>query len=166
MNLTSTVESFPRPVVLAIASAGGVGFLRPASGTWGSLVPFLVALPMALLCPQFGPASLAVVAVVATVLGLLTAGLAARLMGRGDPSQVVIDEVAGQAVTLALLPAAVWQHQAGSGLLLGFVLFRVFDIAKPWPIGWLERLPGSLGIMADDLAAGLVAGLITGALLS
>ncbi len=166
MNLTSTVESYPRSVVLGIASAGGVGFLRPASGTWGSLIPFLVALPIALLGPQFGPVCLAVVAGLAIVLGLLTAGLAARLLGRGDPSQVVIDEVAGQAVTLALLPVAVWEHQAGSGLLLGFVMFRVFDIAKPWPIGWLERLPGSLGIMADDVAAGLVAGLITGALLS
>lgn len=92
----------------------------------------------------------------ALVVGLFFAGVAvskaaADALGQPDPGRIVIDEVCGQLVALAFLPAG-WLP-AG----LAFALFRVFDIIKPWPIRRLERLPGGWGIMADDVGAGLVA---------
>jgi phosphatidylglycerophosphatase A len=95
-------------------------------------------------------AQLAAVAVIA-VVGIRAASVAARHFGRDDPSHVVIDEVAGQILALALTGATV------SGCAMGFLLFRAFDVIKPWPCGPLERLHGGLGIMADDLMAGLYA---------
>ncbi|MFZ5786292.1 MAG: phosphatidylglycerophosphatase A, partial [Acidobacteriota bacterium] len=79
---------------------------------------------------------------------------------QSDPGPVVIDEVAGQWLALALLVAA-QPRPLSLGLVAGsFLLFRLFDVVKPWPIGRLERLPGGWGILADDLAAGLAAGLV------
>lgn len=89
-----------------------------------------------------------------TAAGIRTAGVSERLLGIGDPRNVVVDEVAGQALVFALVPAATWWLA-----LAGFVLFRIFDIAKPWPARRVERWPGGWGIMADDLIAGLYAAL-------
>jgi phosphatidylglycerophosphatase A len=75
-----------------------------------------------------------------------------------DPGWVVIDEIAGQLCALLLLPGPSW-----AGLLAAFAMFRLLDIAKPGPIGWLDRQGGALGIMADDVLAGLVAGALVGA---
>jgi phosphatidylglycerophosphatase A len=82
-------------------------------------------------------------------VGIPAATLTARACGRDDPSHVVIDEVAGQMVTLIAAPLT-WKAQ-----LAGFILFRMFDIVKPWPIRRLERLPEGTGIMMDDVAAGI-----------
>lgn len=84
------------------------------------------------------------------VLGSIAAGRSSRLLGDGDPSCIVIDEIFGMLLALLLLPPGwLW-------LLLGFVLFRAFDILKPWPIGFVDaRVPGGLGIMLDDLFAGV-----------
>lgn len=90
---------------------------------------------------------------VAIGLALWSAGPTARAMGQEDPRAVVIDELAGIMVALAWLPAQGWIYAAG------FALFRVLDIAKPFPIRHLQRLPGSLGIVLDDLVAGLAANL-------
>ena len=90
-------------------------------------------------------------------LGLLAIPISsgyARECGSGDPSECVIDEVAGQWIACAFAPLSLW------GFVLAFVLFRYFDIRKPWPISRLEKLNGGLGIMADDVAAGAIAGLI------
>src|SRR5205814_2286023 len=81
--------------------------------------------------------------------GTWAAGVAATHFGREDPGQVVVDEVAGQLVTLLLTGAAL------PGAVIGFFAFRIFDILKPWPANRFERLPGGVGIMADDLMAGL-----------
>src|SRR5262249_34230071 len=130
------------------------------SGTYGSLVA-VAAIVIATLA---GVPMLAA-AVAAGALGvLLTLSLAPRaLRGSGvvDPSWIVSDELAGQGVSAALpyaVPASGWAPLAAS-----FLLFRVFDVTKPWPIRALERLPGAVGVLADDLGAGLVAGAIVAA---
>ena len=141
--------------------------MRPAPGTWGSLA----ALPVAWAAWQAGGAALLLAAAVAAfVAGLWSSAVVIRDAADKDPKFVVIDEVAGQ--LLATLPIALWPGQAaGSGGLLGlalaFVLFRAFDIAKPWPIGWIDRrLPGAWGVMLDDIAAGLIAALLVAAILA
>ena len=90
-------------------------------------------------------------AILATLAGIPAATIVAREAGREDPGFVVIDEVAGQCIALiAMRPD--WKHAA-----LGLVLFRLFDIWKPWPVRKLEALPGGTGIMLDDVAAGVLA---------
>ncbi len=101
----------------------------------------------------------------ATVLGVWAAGVCIRVTGIQDPSQVVIDEVAGVWATLLLIPPTVAVASPLTASILAFLLFRVFDIVKPWPISALEHLPRGWGVMADDLAAGLLAGLLAGSLL-
>jgi phosphatidylglycerophosphatase A len=149
------------PFSTLVATWVGVGFLRPASGTWGSLVTLPVAW---LLARAWGAAGLAAFAAVVTAIGIPAAGRVAELRRRGDPSQVVVDEVAGQ--TVALVPVAL--VLAGTApllvpvgwLLTAFFLFRIFDVWKPGPVRRLEALPGGTGIVADDLLAGLFAGLV------
>lgn len=106
------------------------------------------------------------IAVAVSLLGLAVCPLAARHFADHDPRQVVIDEVAGVWCALAMLPAALLHDQLLIAVVLAVAWFRVFDIAKPWPVGWLERVPGPASIMFDDLAAGILAGLVTTALLS
>jgi phosphatidylglycerophosphatase A len=96
----------------------------------------------------------------AVIGGLWGCPAAIRRFGVQDPSQVVIDEVAGLWVALALLPATHLIVDPIASIVLAVVLFRVFDIAKPWPLTWLERMHGAVGIMADDLAAGVLAGML------
>jgi len=99
------------------------------------------------------------VALAVTFVGIPAATIVAREAGREDPGFVVIDEVAGQLIALILLRPD-WKHAA-----LGLVLFRVFDIWKPWPVRRLEELPDGTGIMLDDVAAGLLA-LMVGVIVS
>ena len=149
-----------------VATAFGLGRLRPAPGTWGTLGATLVAAAWMLLAPavMVWP-GLWVGVMVAVLAGLASCGSAIRHFGVGDPSQVVIDEVAGVWLALAVVPPSLLAAEPILCLALGFILFRVFDIAKPWPLSWLEHLPGALGILADDLAAGLLAGMLTAAAL-
>jgi phosphatidylglycerophosphatase A len=164
----STLESSAAGTRLAVSCATvlGIGLLRPAPGTWASLAAGLAAFGLVLLAPPalVTPVMLAGVAL-ATLVGMGTAASAARHFGQGDPGPVVIDEVAGAWLAIALVPAATLLAEPLWGVLLPVLLFRVFDIAKPWPVGWFERLPGAFGIMADDLAAGVLAGFLALALL-
>jgi phosphatidylglycerophosphatase A len=133
---------------LAVATLCGVGRLRPAPGTWGSAA----VLPAALL----GPTAALALAGVATVAGLF----ALRRLFAGDadqdPGWVVVDEAAGMLLTLAALPAgAGW-----TGVALAFLLFRAFDILKPWPVSWADGLGGPVGVMLDDILAGAIGGAI------
>ena len=137
-----------RGLHLAIATAAGAGRAPIAPGTAGSAVGVALA---ALLFAVGGATAVAVGAVGAAALGFVCAGPAARALGESDPGRVVIDEVAGQMVALAFVPPSI------SLWLASFVLFRVFDVLKPFPARQLEDLPGGSGIMADDLAAGLYA---------
>lgn len=93
---------------------------------------------------------LAAVSLVLFVVGVWAAGEAEKYFGRTDPGQVVIDEVVGQMLTVLLIPHATWKW-----LLGGFLLFRAFDIVKPFPARQAERIPRGWGIMVDDVIAGL-----------
>jgi phosphatidylglycerophosphatase A len=128
-----------------VASGFGSGFAPVAPGTAGALLGLLLGIPL-LLAPL---GTLAVAALAISLLGLWAIH-AARV--EGDPGWVVIDEVAGQCV--ALLGLA---HLSVPGVAAAFVLFRLFDIVKPGPVGWADRQGGAAGIMADDLIAGAIA---------
>lgn len=139
------------------------GFLRPASGTWASAIT--VALAVAAYQAGFALA-VPVGFVVATVLGFWAVPLYLRDTGGEDPSEVVIDEVAGQLLALSFTVIPLWRHSvpdlltgAWPGWVAPFLLFRLFDIWKPWLVGRADRMEGAKGVMLDDLWAGLFAGL-------
>ncbi len=138
----------PGRVRLWLATGLGAGYAPWMPGTFGSLPGVLLAW----LLWTLGGGTAQVLGTLSVVaLGFATAGGAARRLGGEDPGPVVIDEIAGQMVTLLLLaPTA-------TTLLAGFVLFRLADIVKPFPARRLEALPGASGIMADDLAAAVYA---------
>ena len=147
-----TATGKPSPLVSFIATGGGSGNLPVAPGTWGSLV----ALPCAAaLHIVGGPWLLSAAILLAFVAGVWASGRYAAALGREDPGSVVIDEFAGQ--WLAIMPVALdWRYY-----VVAFVLFRFADIAKPWPCRAAERAPGGLGIMLDDIVAGVYAGMLT-----
>jgi len=134
-------------VARVIATAFGSGYSPFAPGTAGSAVGVLLFWPLA---GVGWPWQLAAVGAVFLV-GVAAAGRVARAVGLEDPGIVVVDEVAGQWLTLAGLPFTPFV------VVAGFVLFRVMDVVKPWPARDLERLHGGWGIMADDIAAGAMA---------
>jgi len=166
---TSASRRKPR-LSLSIATACGLGYLPKAPGTWGSLAGVLIyyliraELPASLTSKwiSIGPISLqfptfvaSVAAIAVAVVGVWVSTRVARHARMEDPQYVVIDEVSGQMFTylFALAPAN-WKY-----LLLGFILFRLFDIWKPFPARQAESLPGGWGIMADDWFAGIYAAL-------
>ncbi|NLX18313.1 MAG: phosphatidylglycerophosphatase A [Desulfobulbus sp.] len=135
-------------LLMFIATGAGSGHLPKAPGTWGSAVGVLLWLPLSRLN---APAYLLAVGVL-FIIGVFCAGAAEKIVDRGDPSIVVIDEIVGQLITLSFIPF----HPVT--LLAGFILFRFFDIIKPYPVGWIDRhLHGGLGIMLDDVVAALYA---------
>jgi phosphatidylglycerophosphatase A len=147
----------------------GLGHLRPASGTWGSLPPVFLAL--ALIALGVHPAGVwwLYVIVLTAVLVMFCGACVAQAdqaevrFGKKDPGQVVADETAGQCLPLlALTPAmtADWKV-AGLSVLVGFLSFRILDILKPWPARQIQRVPGAWGILLDDLVAGVYAALAT-----
>lgn len=135
-----------------IATAGGAGYFPIAPGTAGSLVGVAIVVGLAQL-PLHPGATIAVLAAASLAifaLGVWAAGEAETYFGRTDPGQVVVDEVVGQMLTFLLLPHATWKWLVG-----GFLLFRAFDIIKPFPARQAERIPRGWGIMIDDVVAGL-----------
>ena len=135
-----------------VATFFGAGRLHPGPGTWGSLATIIVWGLVSLRIPQASRTWATLIAATAvTFIGIPAATLVARSSGLKDPQFVVIDEVAGQLVALIAVPLA-WKT-----FLAGLILFRVFDIWKPFPIRRLERLPDGTGIVVDDLGAGLYA---------
>lgn len=152
---------------LLTATVGGVGTIRHAPGTWGSLAAAAVALVVAILVPgALLPWTFLGLAVAATAAGVVVTPAAQDRYGTLDPGQVVIDEVAGVWLALALIPGAWVDARPLLAVLVVFALFRAVDIAKPWPVGLAERLPGAWGVMADDLVAGLAAGVAAAPLLA
>ncbi len=135
-----------------VATWFGSGLLPRAPGTWGSLA----ALPFAVLWVWLGGAwALSAATIAAFVVGVWASGRYATAIAAKDPGSAVIDEVAGQ--WLALIPAALdWRL-----FVVAFVAFRAADIVKPWPARRAERLGGGVGIMADDIVAGVYAGIVT-----
>ena len=138
-------------LLMFIATGGGSGYLPKAPGTWGTLVGLVLWWPLAGLSLA---AYLAAVGLLFAV-GVASAGAAEKILDRGDPGVVVIDEIVGVLIALTAAPL----HPAAA--LVGFALFRLFDIAKPWPIREIDHgMGGGVGIMLDDVLAGLFAGLI------
>lgn len=126
----------------------GLGLAPKAPGTFGTLL----GLPLWWLCSGLAWPLLLAVTLGVFLLGWWAAGKAESDLGRHDAPEVVIDEVAGYLVTMFLAPPL-------PGVMLwGFVFFRLFDILKPWPVGWADRkLPGAFGVMMDDVLAGIYA---------
>ncbi|PCC98621.1 phosphatidylglycerophosphatase A [Halopseudomonas pelagia] len=134
-----------------LAFGFGSGAIPKAPGTWGTLA----AVPFVLIWQQLPLAGYVLVLVVATLLGIWLCDRTAKDMGVHDHGGIVWDEFVGLWLTMLLAPPGwLW-------LLAGFALFRLFDIWKPWPIGWVDRrVGGGFGIMLDDLLAGLMALLV------
>ena len=135
-------------LIMFIASGAYLGYLPKAPGTWGSLLGVGIWAGM----HRFSLYPYAGVVVALFVIGIFCAGSAEKILDKGDPGIVVIDEIVGQLIALAGTPF----HPAAA--LLGFALFRGFDILKPFPVNWMDKhLHGGLGIMLDDVIAGLYA---------
>ena len=135
-----------------VATFFGTGRLHPGPGTWGSLATVIVWAMVSYRIPVvYRTWATLIAAAAVTIIGIPAATRVAHSSGLKDPQFVVIDEVAGQLVALIAVPLA-WKT-----FLAGLILFRVFDIWKPFPIRRLERLPDGTGIVVDDLGAGLYA---------
>jgi phosphatidylglycerophosphatase A len=135
-----------------LATWFGAGRLPKAPGTWGSLA----ALPFAwLIARNLGPPILLLAAAIVFAVGWWASAQVERAIGVKDDGSIVIDEVAGQWLTLAAAPLDPIAYG------LGFLLFRLFDITKPWPARWADRrLSGGFGVMADDVIAGIYAAIV------
>jgi phosphatidylglycerophosphatase A len=177
--VSTTSSSGPAPparkprIAYFIATAGGLGYMKPGPGTWGSLAGVGISVLLSYLSSQWwhrrfyvdlpdpnfwqvvwkpgGEVYLATIFIAA--IGMYTASRVARFAEKKDPQFVVIDEVSGQLIALSF-PFVVLNWKSW---LLGFILFRVFDIWKPFPARQAESLPGGWGIMADDWIAGIYA---------
>jgi phosphatidylglycerophosphatase A len=159
-------------LALALATFG-VGYIRLAPGTWGSIVGVGLYLLV-----QFGQYAVwqtglargwrieqleawrvqsnIFFVLLITAVGIWAAGRAADILNKKDPQQVVVDEIAGQFIALMFVPLNVsWWL-----ILIGFILFRVFDIWKPYPIDSMQALPGGFGVVVDDLVAGIYAAIV------
>lgn len=137
-------------------TAGGLGRMWPAPGTWGSLPPAALAFLMARLgCPAWQVAlAMVLLAVAAGVATVRFGDLGERIFGKKDPGSVVSDEVAGQALTLVWLPWGLGFAEDVALAAAGFFLFRILDIVKPPPARGIQSVRGGWGILLDDLVAG------------
>jgi len=137
--------------VLFLAFGFGSGLARKAPGTFGTVA----AIPLYCMFAQTELLLYSILTLLVTGVGVWLCGVAADKLGEHDFGGIVWDEIAGYLITLWLVPFS-W-----AAVFWGFVLFRIFDIAKPWPIRWIDRhVHGGLGIMLDDVLAGVFAGVL------
>ncbi|MDD5063856.1 MAG: phosphatidylglycerophosphatase A [Phycisphaerae bacterium] len=145
-----------------LTSCFGLGRLPVAPGTWGSLPSVMLFVLMSYF--EFSSLEIsiimAVLALIGSIICIKFAPAIIAATNKTDPSEIVADEFSGQAVTFLFIAAAPIKNIWVAGLL-GFFLFRFFDILKPWPIRKLEKLPKGWGILADDLLAGVFAGIVS-----
>lgn len=136
------------PISKLIATVGGAGYSPLAPGTCGTVV----AVPIAWLLADTVWWLFVTVVVAVTVIGIWAAQRADAAWGTHDSGRIVVDEVAGYLATMTFV-----DRSSGVALAIGFVLFRLLDIVKPWPVRWLdEQLPGGYGVILDDVAAGVI----------
>lgn len=134
----------------ALATLGPIGHFPKAPGTWGSLASAIAAPWLFLQFPLWGRIAILIAIL---IVGTWACSRAEAVMGKKDPGCVIIDELFGQWLTLLFFVG-----MPIGFIVLGFVLFRIFDIFKPWPVKWAETaFPGGLGVMIDDGVAGLYA---------
>ena len=158
----STARTWKPSDYLALSIATfGVGYLPLIPGTFGSLASVGIFLLFTQIATGTSLVALVLIfTLIVTFSGIWAASRTEELAGRKDPGKVVVDEVAGQ--MLALLPLTLFNLQSLTrGVIVSFILFRLFDIFKPYPAGRFERLKGGYGIMCDDLVAGAYAAFIT-----
>jgi len=147
-----------------LASCFGLGRLPVAPGTWGSLPPAVVFAVMCHFntCPLLIAIVMGAFVLAGSVVCIILAPDVIAATGKADPGEIVADELAGQAVTFLSVPflftGPLSAGQIWTTTALGFLFFRILDIAKPWPIRKLEKLPKGWGVLADDLLAGVCAG--------
>jgi phosphatidylglycerophosphatase A len=143
--------NFKEKIVMFLATGAYIGRIPFAPGTFGALI----GLPVYYLLSMTSLSVAAVITIALIVVAVWASEHAEQLMGKKDPGSVVIDEVAGMVVTLLGIPFGVVTA------ICGFVLFRIFDIAKPHPVRYLQDdLPGGAGIVMDDIAAGIISNII------
>ena len=146
-------------LALAIATFG-VGYLPLMPGTYGSLVAVGIFLGLAQIVKGNALVAMVRVAIVlVTFVGIWAASRTEQLSNRKDPGKIVVDEVAGQFISL--FPLTLFTHWSIVAVIISFILFRFFDIVKPYPARRLEALKGGFGVMCDDLIAGVYAAVIT-----
>lgn len=144
-------------LIMFIATGAYSGYLPKAPGTWGSLL----ALPLNFLLIRLSGAHQGLALAGIFLLAVYTAGAAEKILDRKDPGAIVIDEIIGMLIALIAVPAQPLPW------LAAFLLFRFFDIVKPWPVSWADRhLHGGLGIVLDDVLAGAYAWLVLRAVLT
>ena len=131
---------------LFIATCGYLGYVPVAPGTFGSAAGLVV---LAAVRWSGSPALELTVIILLFAVGVWSANAAERHFGGVDPAPVILDEVVGMLITLAFLPVNI------TGAIVGFLLFRLFDVVKPWPANRFEALHGGFGVMADDAMAGV-----------
>ena len=136
-----------------LATLGPIGRYLPAPGTVGSVSALIIGFFLA----KNGFIILFSATLLVTILGVFAADAYSQLTGIDDAGEVIIDEVAGQWLVLLCIPPNI--NSALFWYAAGFVLFRLFDILKPWPVSAAEGLPGGIGVMADDVVAGILAGM-------
>jgi phosphatidylglycerophosphatase A len=155
MTATSgqTLERYSAPLwATLVATFFGIGRLRPGPGSWGSAATILLWwLGSSWIASGWQSLTAILLALATVMVGIPAATRVSHASGLKDPQFVVIDEVAGQLITMIAVPVS-WKS-----VLLGFILFRGFDMVKPPPVRQLERLPDGFGIVIDDVAAGLYA---------
>ena len=144
------MTKFANILLCNLATLGPFGHLRPAPGTIGSLV----ALGTGYLIARFSPGVLVAAILAISVLGIFAAECYRQRTGKKDASEVIIDEVAGQWIPLVIIPLDVTWYIAA------FLLFRFFDVSKIGPVGHAEKFTGGIGVMADDLVAGILTALV------
>ena len=150
-------------MITMITTFFGIGRLRPAPGTWGSAA----AVVLAVLIAQAGAGwFLPIATLLAAGLGFWAVPRAIATSADKDPSEIVIDEVAGQWLAMCFTVIPLWRHgvailDAWPAFVVPFLLFRLFDIWKPWLVGRADRRGDAAGVMLDDLWAGLFAGVVS-----
>lgn len=155
------------PTAERLLTTFGLGHRKPASGTWGSMPPVILAFVLG----WIGIANPSIYAVYALALVLIFVifsaacviwGTDAEARWKKDPGQVVADETAGQCVTLLMIPTAMMGNFVSLFFTMigAFLLFRAFDILKPWPAGAMQNIRGGWGILLDDWIAGFMAGIV------
>lgn len=133
-------------MLVNLATLGPIGRLRPAPGTWGSAAGVITGIGIL----SIGPFLLEAAIIIVSLLGVVAANAYERVSGKKDASDVIIDEVAGQWIVLLVIPMEpLW-------IIVAFLVFRFLDITKIGPIGMAEKWPGGIGVMADDIIAGVI----------
>lgn len=140
-------------LIRAVVTGLGIGYLPLAPGTWASGITVLVVALIHWVAPTREGLVLGGVLVLLTPVAVIFSTRFSQVQNHSDPSQVVIDEIIGQMVCFLWVPVSIFS------LVVGFLVFRFFDIVKPFPVRTCERLPGGMGIVFDDVAAGLYAGM-------